>query len=165
MNKDICINPAEELSYQPKNCLECEKLEQCNLVDFSKNENTLTNELKYKLLGKITYSNKPDYIGCFLEVSEYNYNEIKESMNEFLKDNNFEKHISDFTYHLLEIENVTPILDFDNKVLSRATTHLNFKVIVFYTMKDKFEFVLRYESKFPRSKPVNIFYKTILKED
>jgi calcineurin-like phosphoesterase family protein len=119
----------------------------------------------YKLLGKITNSNNPEYIGCFLEVSEINYNIIKEAMNKVLKDNDFEKHLNDFTYHLIEevIEpDVLTIKDGQEHIInSNFITHKTFTVYVFYTIDTKFKFQLFYDSKYPTQLPVNIYIKEI----
>ena len=125
--------------------------------------------MPYKLLGKISYSNNTNYIGCFLEISEINYNRIKEVMNKVLKNNDFEKHLNDFTYHLIEEVIEPDILTTkdgqDHIFNSNMITHKIFIVYVFYTIDNNFKFELMYFSKYPTQLPINLYIKNILKND
>jgi hypothetical protein len=126
-------------------------------------------EMKYLPLGKITYSNNPEYIGCFLEVSEINYNRIKEAMNKVLKDNDFEKHLNDFSYHLIEEvikPDIVTIKDGKEHIInSNMITYKTFTVYVFYIIDNKFQFELMYDLKYPDQLPVNIYIKEIFNYD
>lgn len=163
MNQINCLHPTD-LQNQLKNCMKCELLKTCSLVDYSKGP-----AMPYKLLGKISSSNNTDYVGCFLEVSEINYNRIKEAMNKVLKDNDFEKHLNDFTYHLIEEvikPDIVTIKDGQEHIInSNVITHKTFTVYVFYTIDTKFQFELMYDSKYPTQLPINLYIKEILKND
>lgn len=124
-------------------------------------------EIKFLPLGKITYSNNPEYIGCFLEISEINYNRLKTLMDNCLIDHNFEKHLNDFTYHLIEKiikPDIVTIKDGKEHIInSNVITHKTFTVYVFYTIDTKFQFELMYDSKYPTQLPVNTYIKEIFK--
>ena len=159
-----CKYPTD-LNKQLKNCIKCEILNKCPLVDFSKDQ-----EMKYLPLGKITYSNNPEYIGCFLEISEINYNRLKTLMDKRLIDHKFEKHLNDFSYHIIE-EDVKSNISiergniFGSKEIipSGLLTTKIFTLFVFYTIKKRIEFQLFYDSKYPDQLPVNIYIKEIFK--
>jgi hypothetical protein len=124
-------------------------------------------EMKFLPLGKISYSNNLEYIGCFLEISEINYNRLKTFMDNCLIDHNFEKHLNDFTYHLIEEvikPDIVTIKDGKEHIInSNVITYKTFTVYVFYTRDTKFQFELMYDSKYPTQLPVNIYIKKIFK--
>jgi hypothetical protein len=114
-------------------------------------------EMKYLPLGKITYSNNSEYIGCFLEISEFNYNRLKTLMDNCLIDHNFETHLNDFSYHLIEeIEE-----EYNSK--RKFLVNKSFTLYVLYTIKKIIEFQLFYDSTNPIQLPVNIYIKEIFK--
>jgi hypothetical protein len=124
-------------------------------------------KMKYLPLGKITYSNNSEYIGCFLEISEFNYNRLKTLMDNCLIDHNFETHLNDFSYHLIEEvikPDVLTIKDGQEHIInSNFITYKTFTVYVFYTIDTKFKFKLFYDSTNPIQLPVNIYIKEIFK--
>jgi hypothetical protein len=144
-----------------QDCLKCEKFNTCTLVDSTKC-------MKYFLLGKITYSNKPEYIGSFLEISEINYIRLKQFMDKRIVDHNFENHLNDFSYHLIE-EDIEPNINiekgnvFGSKEIipKKMLTTKIFNLHVFYTLNEKFGFPLFYNSDYPNQLPIRLFIKEI----
>jgi hypothetical protein len=126
--------------------------------------------MKYNILGKISYSNIPEYIGCFLEISEMNYDRLKLYMAKILKDEDFESHLNDFSYHLIEeeviLEGITkdPIGN-DMSVPSKYKSGKTWTLIIYYKLDINWSFILYYDSKYPAMIPVSIFIKEILKKE
>jgi hypothetical protein len=139
MNLEECIHPTD-LQNQTAACVNCEKLNNCTMVGLSK-----LPAIKYKLLGKITYSNIHRFIGKFLEISENNYNLIVKEMNSKIKNRDFEKHLNDFNYHIFE--------NINNE----------YELVIMYDLLVTFTFKLYYDSKYPKQFPINIFEKEILR--
>lgn len=126
--------------------------------------------MKYNILGKIDYSNIPEYIGCFLEISEMNYDRLKEYMNKILKDEDFESHLNDFSYHLIEEEVIPEFvikdpIGNDMNVPGKHKTGRNWTLIIYYKLDINWSFILYYDSKYPAMIPVSIFIKDILKKE
>jgi len=146
MNFKECIHPTE--LNQTAACINCEKLNNCTMVGLAK-----TLPIKYKLLGKITYSNIQRFIGKFLEISENNYELIVKEMNKKIKSENFEKCLNDFTYHL-----------FENKITyGDFISNNEYKLVIMYDLLVFFEFTLYFDSNYPSQLPINIYEKEILK--
>ena len=162
MNQIECLHPTD-LDKQIKNCMKCEILNTCPMVDFARGP-----EMKYLPLGKITYSNRQDYVGAFLEISEINYNRLKMFMDRRIIDHDFEKHLNDFSYHLIE-EDVKSNISiergniFGSKEIipSELLTTKIFTLFVFYTLNEKFSFYLFYDSKYPTQLPIKLHIKEI----
>lgn len=139
MNLKECIHPTDFIN-QTAACINCEKLNSCTMVGLSK-----LPAIKYKLLGKITYSDEHRFIGKYLEVSENNYNLIVKEMNKKIKNGDFEKHLNDFNYHIFE--------NINNE----------YELVIMYDLLVTFTFTLYHDPKYPKQLPINIFEKEILR--
>ena len=114
----------------------------------------MNNEAKNKKwydIGKISYSNIPDYIGVFFQVTEINYNRIVETIKYTLKDpKTFEEDRDKFLFHIIENKEKIPILGQNIKTITNITHVLH----IIYTMNNVISLTMLYDSKYPTEVPV-----------
>lgn len=109
---------------------------------------------KYYLVGKISYSNKEDYIGKFIKVSRFNYDRLVNQMNAILKPEfKFQENKDKFLFHFYEIEEGIGI---DSYVIGKK-----YELKVVYNLSTMFDFEILYDSRYS---PIEIFfYENIFK--
>jgi hypothetical protein len=118
---------------------------------------------KWYDIGKISYSNIPDYIGVFLQVTELNYNRIVENIKYILKDpKTFEENRDKILFHIIENKEKIPVNVGQN---IKSITNLTHVLHIIYTMDNVISLTMLYDSKYPTEVPVRFNLPNILSDE
>lgn len=124
--------------------------------------NKETKNKKWYDIGKISYSNIPDYIGVFFQVTELNYNRIVDTIKYTLKNpKTFEEDRDKFLFHIIENIQLIPNKKINNV---KSITYITHVLHIIYTMDNVISLELLYDVKYPTEVPVRFNLPDILSD-
>lgn len=108
--------------------------------------------MRYVKIGKLSYSNKKEYIGEIIEVSKYNFELICNKIDSKIN-GGFKKNRDNFIY----------ALEYDEEKNNEIILDVKIKLFIAYNYYNKWELDLFFELNKPDKKPFRIIRKDILR--